>query len=799
MRMKVMNELYEKSLRTLELNCVLERLAELCATEEGKQAAAKLMPTSDADEVKELLKETTDACHMVELKGTPGFRDVKDIKPSLQRADRGGSLNTAELLRIGNVLRTTRTVKAYGEGDGVESGSLDRYFWALTPNRYLEDRIFGAIISEEEIADSASPTLNDIRRHMRISGSKVRESLQKIISSPSYSKYLRDPIITMRGDRYVIPVRSEFKNAIPGMVHDVSSSGGTFFIEPMQAVQANNELRELLIKEKKEIERILAELSAEVAAHRETISASYDMLVALDVIFAKARMSYSMKAMEPAVNTNGKVILNRARHPLIDPKVVVPISVRLGDDFDTLVITGPNTGGKTVTLKTLGLLTLMAECGLHIPASDNSCISTFEMVLADIGDEQSIEQSLSTFSSHMKNIVEITEQCNQGSLVLFDELGAGTDPAEGAALAVAVIEFCRKLGAKIAATTHYGELKLYAMRTEGVINASCEFDVETLRPTYRLLIGIPGKSNAFAISARLGLSGLIIDDARSLVSENDVNFEDVLSQLEAQRQAMEQARIQAERLKLEMEKAQKQSEEYAQEIKKERDKAVSKARKEAQMIIDDARRSVNIAMDEIKQMKKQLKDAGAVEDFNQRQAELRRSLNNAEDKLAEKRKEEVKKVSERPAKVGDTVELLKLGTKATVLQVNKDGTLQIQAGIMKLNVKQNEVYVLPNQNGEEQVKKFVEKANRELRNIATSPEIDLRGMSSDEAINALDIYLDNALMAKLSSVRIIHGKGTGVLRKAVQQHLKRHRRVKSVRLGVYGEGEDGVSIAELDV
>ncbi len=792
-----MNQLYEKSLHTLELDRVLQLLSDNCVSEEGKTLAQALHPVSDSDEVTRLLQETTDACRMVEKHGTPALREVKDVKQSLERADRGGSLNAVELLRIAGVLRTARTVKACGEGDGAQSGSLDHYFWALTPNRYLEDRIFGAILSEEEIADSASPALSDIRRHMRVAGSRVRESLQKIISSPSYSKYLREPIITMRGERYVVPVRSEYKNSIPGMVHDVSSSGGTFFIEPMQAVQANNELRELLIKEKKEIERILAELSAETAAHREAIASSYDALVALDVIFAKARLSYSMRAMCPEVRTKGEIILNKARHPLIDKHTVVPITVQLGDAFDTLVITGPNTGGKTVTLKTIGLLTLMAECGLHIPASDGSCISAYETVLADIGDEQSIEQSLSTFSSHMKNIVEITECCGAGTLVLFDELGAGTDPAEGAALAVAVIEFCRKLGAKIAATTHYGELKLYAMRTDGVINASCEFDVETLRPTYRLLIGVPGKSNAFAISKRLGLNSLIIDDARSLVSENDVKFEDVLSQLEAQRQAMEQARIQAEQLKIQMEQTKKQSDEYYQEIKRERDKAVDKARKEAQLMIDDARRAVNAAMDEIKQMKKQLKDAGAVEDMNQRQTQLRRGLNEAEQRLTPQ-SEPVKKVSARPAKQGDTVELLKLGTKATVLQVNKDGSLLIQAGIMKITVKPGEVYVLPEQEGQDQVKRFVERSNRELRNIAASPEVDLRGMTSDEAIGVLDLFLDNALMAKLTTVRIIHGKGTGVLRKAVQQHLKRNKRVKSVRLGVYGEGEDGVTIAELD-
>ena len=794
-----MNELYQKSFQTLELDRVLSLLADACATEAGKDLAKALIPATDADDVTKLLQETTDACHMVELKGSPAFRDVKDIKPSLERADRGGALNTRELLRIAAVLRSARNVKEYGEGDGAAAGCLDAYFWALIPNKYLEDRIFGAILSEEEIADNASPALSDIRRHMRIAGSRVRESLQKIISSPSYSKYLREPIITMRGDRYVVPVRSEYKNAIPGMVHDVSSSGGTFFIEPMQAVQANNELRELLIKEKKEIERILAELSAEVAAHRENIATDYDMLIQLDLIFGKARLSYSMKGMCPAVNSEGKILLNRARHPLIDKQSVVPITVRLGDDFDTLVITGPNTGGKTVTLKTLGLLTLMAECGLHIPASDGSSISVFEYVLADIGDEQSIEQSLSTFSSHMKNIVEITDCCGPDTLVLFDELGAGTDPAEGAALAMAVIEFCRKLGAKVAATTHYGELKLYAMRTAGVMNASCEFDVETLRPTYRLLIGIPGKSNAFAISKRLGLSTLIIDDAKSLVSENDVSFEEVLSQLDAQRQAMEQARIQAEQMKLEMERAKKQSDEYTEEIKREREKAVSKARKEAQQIIDDARRSVNAAMDEIKQMKKQLRDAGAVDDMNLRQTELRRGLNEAEDRLRGDREETPKKVSAREPKAGDTVELLKLGTKATVLQVNKDHTLQIQAGIMKINVKPEEVYLIPEQEGQAQVKKLVERANRQLRTIAASPEVDLRGMSQDEAIAALDRYLDDAVLAKLPSVRIIHGKGTGVLRKAVQQHLKRSKRIKSVRLGVYGEGEDGVTIAELDV
>ena len=793
-----MNELYSKSLRTLELNKVLELLASYCVTEEAKAVSCSLKPESDEDEAVRLLRQTSDACHLIETKGSPSFRAVLNIEQSLDRADRGGALNSAELLRIGNVLKCVRIVRAYGDNDEIETGCLSPMFADLTPNRHLEDRIFNTIISEDEIADNASTILYDIRRHMKISAAKVRDSLQKIISSPTFSKYLRDPIITMRGDRYVVPVRSEYKNAIPGMVHDVSSSGSTFFIEPMQAVQANNELRELLIKEQKEIERILAELSAEVAGHKESICDSYQVLIQLDLIFAKAKLSYSMRGVAPSINSKGKVILNKARHPLIEKNNVVPITVRLGDDFDTLVITGPNTGGKTVTLKTLGLLTLMAECGLHIPAADGSCISTFDMVLADIGDEQSIEQSLSTFSSHMKSIVEITEVCDGRSLVLFDELGAGTDPAEGAALAVAIIEFCRKLGSKVAATTHYAELKLYAMRTEGVMNASCEFDVETLRPTYRLLIGIPGKSNAFAISSKLGLSSMIIQDAQSLVSENDVNFEDVLSQLEQQRHAMEQARIEAEHLRLEVEKKKQESERYNAEIKKEHDQAVQKAKKEAQKIIDDARRQVNQTFDELKIMKKQLRELGSVEEFNQRQADIRRDLNEAENKIHIDSAVTEKKVSARPAQKGDIVELLKLGTRATVLEVKKDQSILIQAGIMKLTVKQSEVYVLPKQYGQEESERIVQKATKQLRTTAAASEVDLRGMSADEAINVLDKFIDDALMAHLPTVRIIHGKGTGVLRKSVQQHLKRQKRVKSVRLGVYGEGEDGVTIAELD-
>lgn len=791
-----MSELYEKSLAKLELDGVLELLAIQAVSDAAKEVCRNLKPETDADEVRRLQEQTTAACKLISLKGSPSLGGIRDVGASLDRARRGGSLTPGELLKIASSLRVARTVKAYADTDTVSS-CLDVYFWELTANKYLEDRISNSILSEEEIADSASSALADIRRHIRVQSSKIRESLQKIISSPTYSKALRESIVTIRSGRFVVPVKSECKNDIPGLVHDVSASGSTFFVEPMQAVNANNELRELQVKEQAEIERILAELSAEAALYQDPINHNYQMLVTIDSIFARAKLSYAMHAMEPEIRTDGQLELKSARHPLIDKKTVVPISVRLGSDFDTLVITGPNTGGKTVTLKTIGLLTLMAECGLHIPAEDGSYISTFDMVLADIGDEQSIEQSLSTFSAHMKNIVEIVAVCDSRSLVLFDELGAGTDPAEGAALAMALIDFCRRMGAKVAATTHYAELKLYAMRTEGVINASCEFDVQTLKPTYRLLIGVPGKSNAFAISQRLGLSEEIIKKARDLVSENDVNFEEVLNQLETQRQQMEQAKVEAQRLRREMEEAKAQSDAYVAEIKRERDKAVEKARAEAKAIIEDARRTANATYDELKKLRKQMHDAADAQGINERQAQLRRNLNEAEARLSSR--EEPKKQrpkASREIQVGDTVELLKLGSKATVLAVNKDGTYQLQAGIMKINAKKDEIYLLENE-PQKTTQKFIEKTRRQLRNTAVPTELDLRGMDSVEAITVLDQFLDQAIMAKVPSVRIIHGKGTGVLRKAVQTRLRQNRQIKGFRLGVYGEGEDGVTIVEI--
>lgn len=792
-----MSALYEKSVDKLELNQVLGLLADCAGSIGGKEACLKLQPASDLDTVKDLLEQTTAASDLCTRKGNPGFGDVSDVSESLNRADMGGSLQPKELLRIGGVLRSARNIKGYISDDEIKT-VLNPLFDGLTPNKYLEDRIFGAILSEEEIADTASSELGDIRRHMRIQAGKIRDSLQKIISSPAFSKFLREPIITIRQGRYVVPVKSECKNDVPGLVHDVSATGSTFFVEPISAVNANNALRELELKEKKEIERILSELSAEAAAHKDDINLDYDLLIALDVIFAKAKLAYKMKAWAPLMNESGIVELRNARHPLIDQSKVVPISLRLGTDFDTMIITGPNTGGKTVTLKTVGLLTLMAECGLHIPAGDGSKLSTFDAILADIGDEQSIAQSLSTFSSHMRTIVDVVNECDNRTLVLFDELGAGTDPAEGAALAIALIEFSRKMGCRVVATTHYAELKLYAMRTQGVINASCEFDVQTLQPTYRLLIGIPGKSNAFAISRKLGLPEEILKEADDMVGKSDKDFEDVLLQLEQQRQQMESARMEAERLKRETEQIKKQSEVFQAQIQKEREKAMESARREAQSIIDEARAAANIASDELKALRKQLKDSADASGMNSRQAELRHTLNEVESKLHGTRPQTKRPEPKRKIMVGDTVELLKLGTKASVIAINKDGSYQLQAGILKLNAKADEVYLLENENPYQIKGGRPAHSGREMKLQAMPNEVDLRGMDSVEAVCVMERYLDEAMRNRLKSVRVIHGKGTGVLRSAVQQSLRKNKFVKSFRLGVYGEGEDGVTIVEFD-
>ena len=791
-----MSELYEKSFLKLELDRVLGRLAQCAGSPDGKERCLQLRPSSDLDTVHELLEQTTAASGLSTQKGNPNFSGVRDVSASLELADRGGVLLPKELLEIAGVLRAARTVKSYLSEEDADC-VLTPLFQALFPNKYLEDRINTSILSEEEIADTASPELADIRRHMRIQASKIKDSLQKVISSPAYSKFLRDPIITIRQGRYVVPVKAEYRNDVPGMVHDVSSSGSTFFIEPMSAVNANNALRELELKEKKEIERILSELSAEAAAHREDINSNFSILVELDLVFAKAKLAYQMNAWAPLMNDQGRVELRNARHPLIDAQKAVPISLRLGSDFDTMIITGPNTGGKTVTLKTVGLLTLMAECGLHVPAGDGSQLSTFDAILADIGDEQSIAQSLSTFSSHMRTIVDVVAQCDDRTLVLFDELGAGTDPTEGAALAMAIIEFCRKMGSRVVATTHYAELKLYAMRTPGVVNASCEFDVETLRPTYKLLIGIPGKSNAFAISRKLGLSVEILNQANNFIGKNDKDFEEVLTQLEEQRQQMEQARTEAERLRRETSKIKEQSEEYHAQLRKEKERAMEQARREAETIIEEARRTADTAVQEIKAIKKQLSENADTSGINQRQSELRRSLNEAQSKIRASQSEKQRPPAERDIIIGDTVELLKLGTKASVIGINKDGTYQLQAGILKMTAKKDEVYLLAQENPYKEKHVRPAHSGREMKMAAMRSEIDLRGMDTIEAVCVMERYLDEAMRSNLQTVRIIHGKGTGAVRAAVHQALRKNKYVKKYRLGLYGEGEDGVTIAEL--
>lgn len=570
-------DFYEKSLNILELPVVLDMLAAEAVTDGGKEACRSLRPSSDRLEVKNRLAETSAAKEMMVVRGSPSLSGIKDIRPSLSRAELGGSLNTIELLNIARVLQCARLVKGYTSDDKLGKSCIDHLFAALHANRFLEEKITGSIVGEDEIADSASSELANIRRKIRAASARVRDCLQKIISSPSYAKVLQEPIITMRSDRFVVPVKAECKGAIPGLVHDISASGATLFIEPMAAVKANNELRELAAKEKTEIERILAELSADCAAHAEDIASDYSYLITLDGIFARAKLSYKLNGIEPELREKG-VVLRRARHPLLPKDKAVPISLELGEDFDTLIITGPNTGGKTVTLKTIGLLNVMAQCGLHIPADDGSGVPVYRHVLADIGDEQSIEQNLSTFSAHMTNIVHILNECDADSLLLFDELGAGTDPTEGAALAIAVIEHARKMGANVAATTHYAELKVYATNENGIQNASCEFDVETLSPTYRLLVGVPGKSNAFAISERLGLSKEIIDDAKARIGVQNASFEATIEKLEQTRALLERDRAETAKKLREAEESAKKAAFLRAELSVRLEKADEKAK-----------------------------------------------------------------------------------------------------------------------------------------------------------------------------------------------------------------------------
>lgn len=797
-----MSELYDKSIRTLELPAVLEVLAQKAVSEAARERCRKLYPSSDLDEVRRLLDETDAARTRLGLYGSPAFSGVKDVSAALTRADHGGMLNTRELLDIAGLLTASRRVSEYDRDRQGEATVLDHYFSALHTNKYLEDRIRGAILDEETIADTASPELADIRRKMRVAATKGRQLLQRIISSPSYAKVLQEALITQRDGRFVVPVKAECKGSLPGLVHDISSSGATLFVEPMGVVQANNELKELQAREEREIERILRQLSADCGDQMENILYDYDILVHLDVIFARAQLSYQMNAVRPEVRRRGGIVLRRARHPLLDPAKAVPISVELGQQFDTLVITGPNTGGKTVTLKTLGLLCLMAQCGLHIPADDGSVVRVFDRVLADVGDEQSIEQSLSTFSAHMANIVQILQQADEQSLLLFDELGAGTDPVEGAALAIAVIQEVRSRGALTAATTHYAELKTFAMTTAGVENASCEFDVQTLRPTYRLLIGIPGKSNAFAISRRLGLDEHVIEAARAQMDSESVRFEDVLTQLEEKRQRLERAQSEADRLWQQREEDARKARTFREQMEKAKENARSKGEAEAKRIVREAQAKVDAIFAELDELRRQQQKRADFQQMNDARANVRRGLNEAE-ALVRSRESDPEPIPapSRPIRVGDQVELPGVNRAAEVLTVNADGSLVLQAGKMKMTVKRGQVRLL------ETAEEIQKKKKQQSRAQSSSPkiqlasraasELDIRGYETLEAESVVDNYIDSAVMAKLGSVTIIHGKGTGALRKAVHEILRRNKAVKSFRLGRYGEGEAGVTIVEL--
>ena len=796
-----MSELFDKSIRTLELPRVLALLSDQAVSAEARERALRVRPETETEEVLRLLDQTDAARTMIGLHGSPSFSGVRPVAEALERADRGGALNNRELLIIADLLTAARRAREYFNADAAEKTAIDHLFLSLHGNRFLEEKIKRCLPDEDTVADAASSELADIRRHMRAAQAKSRQILQKIISSPTYGKILQETIITQRDGRFVVPVKAEHKGDLPGLVHDVSATGATLFVEPMGVVQANNEYVELEAKEQKEIERILAELSAEAAAHREDIQWDYDTLVHLDLIFARGQLSYRMNGVRPEIRRDGAIHLRKARHPLLDPKKAVPIDLELGESFDTLVITGPNTGGKTVSLKTLGLLTLMVQCGLHIPAADRSAVSVYERVLADIGDEQSIEQSLSTFSAHMVNIVAILKEADRRSLVLFDELGAGTDPVEGAALAIAVIQQVRQAGARVAATTHYAELKTFAMTTAGVENASCEFDVETLSPTYRLLIGIPGKSNAFAISQRLGLPETVITAAKEQMNGESVRFEDVLTQLEAKRQALEKREQEAERLYRQREEDARKAREFREQMERAKENARSRGEAEAKRILRDARTAADQVFSELSEMRKAQAKAERSMNENEARAALRRRLNEAEEAVSKRdaRQEPIPKPS-RPIRKGDLVELPGVKTPAEVVSVGSDGMLQLKAGILKMTARADEVRLIEDDERAARKKQpsvpIRQSAGRTLRSSAAR-ELDIRGLETLEAEGVVENFLSAAVMGKLETVVIIHGKGTGALRKAVHDILRRNKAVKSFRLGVYGEGESGVTVVTL--
>ena len=788
--------------KSLELDKVLEMLAAHTSCEDSREAATLLRPKTTLAEARLLMNQTRDAHMLLARFGGPSFGGLTNVNNALFRADAGSTLSLRELLNVAAVLHVIRTIVQWrSTNEGVKT-VLDIYFDSLVPNKYLEDSITNAILSEEEVADNASPELADIRRKIKAQEARVRDHLGKYTHSSSYTKYLQENIITMRNGRYVVPVKNEYRTEIPGLVHDTSSSGATVFIEPMAIVEANNQIKLLKNKEQDEIDRIMAELSAAVGDYAQSIKDSYECAVELDLIFAKAQLAYVMRASVPQMNDEGIIELRRARHPLIDRSKVVPVDIRLGGEFDTIVITGPNTGGKTVSIKTIGLLSLMAMCGLMLPVDDRSSISVFENVLADIGDEQSIEQSLSTFSAHMTNIISIIKQTNEKSLVLIDELGAGTDPIEGAALAIAILEQLRNQGARIAATTHYAELKAYALQTPGVINGSCEFDVKSLKPTYRLLIGVPGRSNAFAISQRLGLDDEIIENAQALVSNENTRFEDVVDRLEQSRRNMEDEQQKALEIRAEAEKELAEAKKIKEEIKTLREKEIENAKGQALKVTEQAKREAYQLLNDLEMLKKQqAKEKDAAEMARRARALIKKdlaSIDSAADPIISAMDADEDYELPRPLRIGDQVVIADIGNEATVVELkDRKGLVTVQMGTMRTRVKEEDLRLLEKQTVQSP-KRSVNTARMESRmNMSANTSLDIRGNTVDEGLIELDRYIDHALRMGISEFTVIHGKGTGALRSAVREYLKKSPYVKSYRLGTFGEGEDGVSIVTL--
>lgn len=788
----------KKALKTLEYTKIITLLADHACSEGGKQLCLNLLPDTDKAAIETAQAETTAALIRIYKHGSISFSGVHDIRASLKRLEIGSSLSQEELLNVCTLLENTNRVKQYSrnEDSDAPADAISHYFDNLEPLTLLAGEIRRCIISLEEIADDASPELKNIRRNMRNINDKVHAQLVSMTSNSTTRSYLQEAVITQRNGRYCLPVKAEHRSQISGMIHDQSSSGSTFFIEPMTVVKLNNDLRELLLKEQEEIVKILSTLSASVAEHIPEIIENYNHMVKLDFIFAKALFSKSYKGSEPEFNTDGIIHIKEGRHPLLDKHKVVPITIRLGEDFDLLVVTGPNTGGKTVSLKTTGLFTLMGQAGLHIPAADHSKLTIFEEVFADIGDEQSIEQSLSTFSAHMTNIVTILEQVNEQSLVLFDELGAGTDPTEGAALAAAILSHLHGRGIRTMATTHYSELKIFALSTEGVENACCEFDVETLRPTYRLLIGIPGKSNAFAISKKLGLPDYIIEDSKARISEEAESFEDVIADLESSRKIIEKEQEEIRQYKEEIKELKQRLEKKQDNIEKRREDILRDANEKAREILSDAKSYADQTM---KDFRKFYEESGTSKEMEKRRQDAKKKLDSVNSKLAMKNTA-VPKKNYKPGdfKIGTTVKVLSMGLEGTVSTLpNQKGDLYVQMGILRSQVNMKDLEILSQPTKQQETSGRTSTSKMKMSKSASiSTEINLIGRTTDEAVALLDKYLDDAYLAHLPSVRVVHGKGTGALRNAVHKHLRRMKYVKSFRLGEFGEGDAGVTIVE---